>query len=778
VKDIEASDYGNAVSYAPSDRPFYAFDGDLTTSWKVGAFADPRGERIRVTLLKPTTTDHVTLVQPYNVPSTRTIARAKLTVSGGCLSKPESVTLDMSPASLTQTGQRVAVPGGNRSFTQVQFTIEQTSNGTLRTYDGQSGVGLAELAIPGVKATEILRLPTDLFQAAGTDGSKQRLTIMLTRDRANPQEPFKTDTELSMARQFTLPASRTFAIGGTARISAQASDAAVDELLGRTAATAASTDPNLVSASASNSLPGDLAARPSAAFDGNPKTAWVNAFGGNIGSWLQFDAKAPTALSSLNLQVIADGKHSVPTTLRFDVTGGTGGTQSRTLTLPAISDRKAEDSTVSVPVSFAPVTGTKFRLTITGERREDTEDYFNHSPLELPVGIAEVGAGQLRVAPATASLAGTCRSDLMTIDGKPVSVQIGGSTAAAVNRDGLNLRLCGDPVTLSAGTHTLKTARGSLTGIDLDRLLLSSAATGAAGNPADPFPGQVRTAQTGPTPHVVVTGEGPVAYRLSVTGAEPGKPFWLVLGQSLSPGWSAKIVGGKTLPAPQLVDGYANGWLITPTSANFEVHLDWTPQSRVWIGIGISAVALLICLLMVLRRDATHPRYPADGVDEEQAEVTAGPGSEAVPVLISPVAADPGRLRPVRAGVAAGLSAALAAVLITPLTGLIVLACTLVALFVPRGRTLLRVGSVLALVISALYVLQVQARYHLPETGQWVQAFHRVATLSWLAPALLVADVLVGWARRDVDAIGVRSDSVAPAAPPDPALMPVQLTKG
>jgi hypothetical protein len=791
VKDIEASNYGNAVSYAPSDRPYYAFDGDLTTSWKVGAFADPRGERIRVDLLKPTTADHVTLVQPYNVPSTRSITKAKLTFSGGSFSKPESVTVDLTQASLTQAGQRVAVPGGSRSFTQVEFTILQTSNGTLRTYDGQSGVGLAELAIPGVKATEILRLPTDLFQVAGTDGNKQRFTIMLTRDRANPQEPFKTDTELSMARQFTIPASRTFGIGGTARISAQASDTAVDALLGRTATAAASSDPNLVTASASNSLPGDLSARPSAAFDGNPKTAWVNAFGGNIGSWLQFDAKAPTALSKLDLQVIADGKHSVPTTFRLDVTGGTGGTQTRSLTLPAINDRTgadSTDSTVSVPVSFAPVTGTKFRLTITGEHREDTVDYFNHEPLELPVGIAEVGADQLRVAPPAASLAGTCRSDLLTIDGKPVSVQVGGSTAAAVNRDGLDLRLCGDPVTLSAGTHTLKTARGSVTGIDLDRLLLSSSATGAAGNPADPFPGQVRTAETGATPHVVVSGEGPVAYRLSVTGAEPGKPFWLVLGQSLSPGWSAKIVGGKTLPSPQLVDGYANGWLITPTNSDFEVNLDWTPQNRVWIGIGISAVALLICLLMLMRRDPTHPRYPGDGSETGAAggaaggaaEDTVSEGSEALPVLISPIARDPGSLQPVRAGVAAGLSAGLAAVLITPLTGLIVLACTLVALLVPRGRVLLRVGAVLALLISALYVLQVQARYHLPETGQWVQAFHRVATLSWLAPALLVADVLVGWARRDLEGIessaaGVDAATDPPDSPPETR---VQLTKG
>ena len=98
----------------------------------------------------------------------------------------------------------------------------------------------------------------------------------------------------------------------------------------------------------------------------------------------------------------------------------------------------------------------------------------------------------------------------------------------------------------------------------------------------------MRTATTkgSDVPQVTVTGEGPVAYRLSVSGATPGKPFWLVLGQSLSPGWQAKADGIGSLGKPQLVDGYANGWLITPKSSDFDVSLDWTPQKRVWIGIG------------------------------------------------------------------------------------------------------------------------------------------------------------------------------------------------
>jgi arabinofuranan 3-O-arabinosyltransferase len=742
VADIEASNYGNEVSYAPADRPFYAFDGDPTTAWSVGAFGDPRGQRLRVDLLKAVTSDHLTLVQPHTVPATRTITKAELTFSGG-RGPATTVDVDMTPASLTNAGQVASFP--SRSFTRVEFKVIQTSNGTLNSYDGQSGVGLAQLDIPGVTATETLRLPTDLFQAAGTNGTTQPLTIMLTRDRANPQEPFKTDTELSMSREFTLPTTRTFGVGGTARVSATTRDSVLDQLLGRTAnaATDSSVAPGsgVVTATSSSALPGSLDARAPSAIDDNPKTAWTNSFGGNIGAWVQIHSATPTTLSKLNLQIIADGKHSVPTTIELEVDGGK---QKRLLHLPAIADQKAADSTVSAPVSFAPVTGTTFRFVIVGERRETTTDYFTHEPLEVPVAIAELGAPGLKVAAANASLPSTCRTDLLKIDGQPVGVQIGGATTAAIARDGLQVQLCSKPVTLSAGTHTLTTVRGSGTGIDLDRLILSSSAGGSAADPTDPFPGTVRTATTSGSdvPAVTVSGEGPVAYRLSVSGAVPGKPFWLVLGQSLSPGWAAKAAGLGNLGKPQLVDGYANGWLITPKSSTFEVSLDWTPQNRVWIGIGISAVALLICLLMVLRREPVRLRIAP--------EADPGPGSEGAPVLVSPLAKDAGKIPLVRGAIAVVISAGLAFALITPVAGLVVLALTVAALLVPRGRLLLRIGCVAALAISAGYVLEVQARYNLPETGQWVQAFHRVATISWLAAGLIVADVLVGWARRDV----------------------------
>ena len=75
---------------------------------------------------------------------------------------------------------------------------------------------------------------------------------------------------------------------------------------------------------------------------------------------------------------------------------------------------------------------------------------------------------------------------------------------------------------------------------------------------------------------------------MHVSGARPGVPFWLVLGQSNNAGWKA-TVAGKDAGQSTLVNGFANGWLIKPGTKDFDVTLTWTPQTRVWIALAISA---------------------------------------------------------------------------------------------------------------------------------------------------------------------------------------------
>src|SRR5262249_39676590 len=132
--------------------------------------------------------------------------------------------------------------------------------------------------------------------------------------------------------------------------------------------------------------------------------------------------------------------------------------------------------------------------------------------------------------------------------------------------------------------------------IDLDSLVLQSAADGGA--PAQVAPLE-SPAASGPA--VKIDSQGRTNFDLSVSGASPKQPFWLVLGQSNNSGWTASV-DGHDLGKPQLVDGYANGWLIDPTSTDMKVSLVWTPQRNVWIALGLSGFGALLCLVLAIRR--------------------------------------------------------------------------------------------------------------------------------------------------------------------------------
>jgi len=70
-------------------------------------------------------------------------------------------------------------------------------------------------------------------------------------------------------------------------------------------------------------------------------------------------------------------------------------------------------------------------------------------------------------------------------------------------------------------------------------------------------------------------------------------PSWLVLGQSFNKGWRARC-DGRSLGAPQPIDGYANGWR-APASCR-EVSFSFAPQSGVRWSYLISGV---VCLVLV-----------------------------------------------------------------------------------------------------------------------------------------------------------------------------------
>ena len=67
---------------------------------------------------------------------------------------------------------------------------------------------------------------------------------------------------------------------------------------------------------------------------------------------------------------------------------------------------------------------------------------------------------------------------------------------------------------------------------------------------------------------------------------------------------------------------------MTPPSSAFDVTLTWTPQTKVWIALVLSAVALLACLLLALW---PFRRRRANRLD-------AVPDDQPLPDVVSPLA--------------------------------------------------------------------------------------------------------------------------------------------
>ncbi len=731
VRSVQSTSYGNTITYTPEDRAARALDGDPTTAWRTAAFGDAVGQYLRIRPDAPVTTDHVTLVQPLDGGRNRWITRVQLVFDHR---DTVSATLDASSRSFG--GQTVSFP--RRTFSTLDIRIAAVSDPRRRLFSGDDGVGFAEIRLRDEHASQDLRvdeveqMPQDLLRALGSRVAAHPLVLLMTRDALRPFPP-RTDPELSIARTIDLPGPRTFALGGSASVNPGAPAAAIDSAFGVGATTA----------DASKWLPGCLACRADAAADGNPATAWETPFVGVTDQWVQFASKRAITFSEMNLQVVADGRHSIPTAIRVEADGS-----ARDLALPRIADHAAENATTTVRLHFPALTGRRIRLTIVAVRRELATRETTGDTVAEPVGIAEVGIPGLHVTPAAATLPGACRTDLLTIDGRPVPVRISGrsSTAGEVGR--LALAACAPgsartpTITLSAGTHSIRTSEGVRTGLQIDRVVLAS---DAGGGPLTVANGRVTGLGDAPppAPTVTVVHNGATRMRVHVTGAD--SPFWLVLGESQSDGWKATISGigsngAGALGTSHLVDGYANGWFVQPTRASFDVVLEWTPQRQVWAALWISAAAALMCLVVAIwaavraRRRRAVVALPAASDRDVRIE---WPGSP----RIAPAAPGASRwfARRIALPVLGGLAAAL---IVGPGVGIVVAAAIAMVQWQPRLRAVVALAPAVLLVLVTVYVVYLEHHFAFPAVFEWPQQFPHARILAWLAVVLLAADVV------------------------------------
>ena len=103
-------------------------------------------------------------------------------------------------------------------------------------------------------------------------------------------------------------------------------------------------------------------------------------------------------------------------------------------------------------------------------------------------------------------------------------------------------------------------------------------------------------ANSGPAPSVTVVHFSTTS--ATVVVHDPTGPFWMVLGESTNAGWHAISRRGRTSGTPQLIDGYANGWLVTPTQPGHDMVITLHVDARSdWCDVALvaSAATLVLC---------------------------------------------------------------------------------------------------------------------------------------------------------------------------------------
>ena len=154
----------------------------------------------------------------------------------------------------------------------------------------------------------------------------------------------------------------------------------------------------------------------------------------------------PATLNQLRLSLLADGRHSVPTQVRVSVDGGA----PVTLTLPLVKDQPAPGSVARIAANLPrPLQGSTFVIDIVAVREVRSTDYTTELPVVLPVGIVELGVGDIVGVPAVDDT-GRCRNDLITLDGEPVSVRL------VRDRTAVRVESCTGALPWAAGEHRIE----------------------------------------------------------------------------------------------------------------------------------------------------------------------------------------------------------------------------------------------------------------------------------------------------------------------------------
>jgi arabinofuranan 3-O-arabinosyltransferase len=738
------------VTQFPEQRPFAALDGDASTAWIADRLLVPVRPTLTIDLGRPRDVGAVDLM-PYS--DSRGVVRA-----------------------VSVNGRRFRVRRGWNHLVLglrgVRTLVVHLDDVTRPHHRTAGAGGIRELRIPGVHASEALRVPTDVEDAVrGTDLSASALTYLL--DRTTADVPFRRgrfagersggelrdaqDPERRLVRLLHPPVARRYRVDGWATIDPRTPDRVVDRLAGGLRARGAGA--GVQSADSASRYQGVGRYRASGAFDGDARRGWIGQWIAGRDAWLSWTVARPVTVRRLGLQA-PDVRVRRPTRVSLTVDGfwmsgdlpvGRGGQ----VVLPrAMRGRRFR----------LDVLDARFPAGMSGRDRQ-----------RRAVGIAEVrGAGtSAAVVPRRGAVALPCGvARLAVAGGRTVALGAGRVGRRALDDGGpLRVHGCGAPLALPAREVRLT---GSTAALRLDGVRLRSRAPRPAASASANGGGRVLDAGT---QHAA----GRDDVRVAATG-----PSWLVLGTSYDRYWKASC-DGRDLGTPRPMQGYANAWPITARcrAVTFMYGLQRVAAGSYAVS-GLTCLALVALLLgaAVLgrrrRRRAGGSRDAGGPEDTRRRGAVAGrngaglsagtrpvpPGDGGQPPLAETPAARP--LAPRRALAVAVPAAAVLALCFGLRAGAV--GGPLLALVLWRGvpdRVLGRAAAALLLVavpVSYVVVQLVSGTDHLRSNATKFPG-ERIAG-HWLALAGLVCvAVILG---RTL--VAARDAGAGPAEPGDPAV--------
>jgi arabinofuranan 3-O-arabinosyltransferase len=668
---VKASGYGEPFAYRPEQRPAMAVDGDPDTAWVVSDRADPVGQYITAS----STGGSLTLLQPQHTDANRMITSVRVTTAAG-----GSVDATLDARSLSAPGQHIALP----DHSAATITITSVGPRAGGTDTGPSAVGFADLGLG--THTEVVRTPL-LSSLATPVPAATPFDVVLTRQRVDPLDRWRSDPEPTMQRSFQTPArSGPYSVTVTLHRDDRAADSVLDALDGSAGAVA------------NDRLTGAPSARGIFATDGDPATAWTSPFVHPVGSSLVLDLTAP--LTRFTLQQPTDQQHSLITGLHLAV-GSTG--VDATVTPPD------GDGVSSVVLPSALPAGT-MTMTVTALNARTTVDRRYGESTTLPVSIRELsGEGIPHTTQATPAAATGCRTDLLTLDGSPLGVMVttGDLGELAAGKD-VQVTSCDGGPTLAAGDHRLATSYGLATGIDVDRVLLASSGRATAESVASQPTVSVTRTRTTRTATVSACPQG----------------CWLIMGEGYNTGWTARTASGS-LGAPHQIAGGFNGWWLQPNSKPTTVTMDWTPQSTVTWAVLLSLLAVAGCIVLAVWGGM---------------KVLVPVGFSPPPPTLSRAAWAPIGTRP--ALFTAIALVVVAALVATPAMALLALLPAIAVVATRRPRIAGPIGMLLVAAVAAR-VEQRQLAHRFFASAAWPGFFERLHWPAMLAVVLLLAGALV-----------------------------------